>query len=258
MERTRLKPSPKTEVTDSAPHNATCKHCREPFHKRSGSTRNYCSDRCKKALYRADQKAKAPKPSKVERYAARLLETSRGLWMIRQCRRSGSVETFKGATAADLHDLEQQLAYRKKRYGWIDEGHGHDKFQMCHVRPLTGTDGSVGLSYGLNLFVGPRALNQRQGNKPVAPWAGRSIPKASLSRKWQVQDSATDKEIFEKLRKLLGKELDTYLDSLDKMPARTTFLALVHKVHRRQKDEKYTPLDRLYKLDELLSCRWSS
>jgi len=234
-------------------HNAACKHCREPFHRRSGSTRNYCSDRCKKALARAEQKAKQSKPSKVEKYAARLLETSRGLWMIRQCRRSGSVETFKGATAADLHDLEDQLAYRKQRYGWIDEGHGHDKFHMCHVRPLHGTDGSVGLSYGSNLFVGPRALNQRQGNKPPAPWAGCSIPKASLSRKWLVQESDSDKDVFEKLRKLLGKELDTYLESLDAMPQRTKHLALVHKVHRRQKDGKYNPLDRLYTLDELLS-----
>lgn len=241
------------EPKPNAKHNATCKHCREPFQKRPGSTRNTCSNRCQKALARAERKAKQPKPTKVERYAERLIETPRGLWMIKQCRRAGSVQTFQAATAADLHDLEDQLAYRKKRYGWIDEGHGHDKFQMCHVQPLQGTDGSVGLSYGSNLFVGPRALNQIQSNKPVASWAGRSIPKASLSRKWQVQDSATDREIFEKLRKLLGKELDSYLESLGEMPARTTFLALVHKVHRRQKDDRYNPLGQRYTVDELLS-----
>ncbi|WP_374439775.1 hypothetical protein [Pseudomonas panipatensis] len=232
-----------------------CSHCSSTFpakrYRKPGMPR-YCSDKCRNA---ANNKAKAPKLSKTEKYWQRFKETPLGLWMLSQCKRSGSVQTFQGASADDLRNLAALHAYRKRRYGWVGEGHGKDKFPMCHVKPLTPEDKqSIGLSYGANIFVGLREENAEQKNKPVCSWAGRSIPKAALLRRYDVDESMPRETVFRKLRNLLGKELDTYLSSLAKMPDRTKHIALAHRIYNRiGTNREIEPLDRSYSLDELLS-----
>lgn len=106
------------EPKPNAKHNDTCEHCRGSFYRRSGSTRNYCSDRCKKALNRADEKAKAPKPTIAEQRLANFWESSLAKWMTDQCGRAKTGETFRGATAEDLADLAELIEYRRTRYGY--------------------------------------------------------------------------------------------------------------------------------------------
>ncbi|MHC8386389.1 hypothetical protein [Pseudomonas sp. LB3P14] len=230
-----------------------CTNCGTLFNRRPGG-RSTCNSACKSA---AQRKQKAPKitrqQQKVQRRKERLTENAFGLWLIDQADRAGTVQTYQGIDAAGLHQLLALHNYRKRRYGWVEAGHGKDAYHLCHVQGLRGRDGSTGLTTSLNLFVGLDHLNQRHGNKPVNAWAGASIPKSARQRKWDITPGMTLDQKLQKLADFLGNELDTFLDGLDKIPQRTARLRLARAIHKRQGDELYEPLDRRYTLAELES-----
>jgi hypothetical protein len=228
-----------------------CTNCGTMFMRRPGG-RSTCKASCKKKRQRA---AAAPqstaKEVKIERRKKRLLECAFGYWFIEQVRRAGTVQTYHGIDAAGLHQLYDMHNYRKKRYGWVDSGHGKDVFQQCHVQPLNGRDGSTGLTTPENLFTGIAELNQRHGNKPVSSWAGASIRATARKRKWDITDDMTRDQVLDKIGSYLGPELDTFLDELDKMPQRTARLRLARTVFKHQGNDLCEPLDRRYTLAEL-------
>lgn len=230
-----------------------CTHCGAIFKRRPGG-RSTCRASCKKKRQRA---AAAPqltaKEKKIERRKERLLQCAFGYWFIEQAKRAGTVQTYHGIDAAALHQLYDMHNYRKKRYGWVDSGHGKDVFQQCHVQPLKGRDGSTGLTTSENVFTGIAELNQRQGNKPVNSWAGASLPASARDLKWDITDDMTRDQVLEKIAAYLGPELDTFLDELDKIPQRTARLRLARSIHKRQSDDLCEPLDRRYTLAELSS-----
>lgn len=231
----------------------SCINCGTMFKRRPGG-RSACKASCKKKQQRA---AAAPqrtaKERKIARRKERLLECAFGYWFIEQAKRAGTVQTYHGIDAAGLHQLYDMHNYRKKRYGWVDSGHGKDVFQQCHVQPLKGRDGSTGLTIPENLFTGIAELNQRQGNKPVNSWAGASLPASARDLKWDITDDMTRDQVLGKIAAYLGPELDTFLDELDKIPQRTARLRLARSIHKRQVDELYERLDRRYTLAELSS-----
>ncbi|MGO0108921.1 hypothetical protein [Pseudomonas putida] len=228
-----------------------CTHCGAMFKRRSGG-RATCGSNCAKA---AERKQKSPKLTakqrKVERRKQRLLECAFGYWLLEQAVRAGTVQTYHGITAADLHRLYDQHNYRKMRLGWLDSGHGKDVYHLCHVQPLKGRDGSIGLTTPQNLFTGIAELNQRQGNKPVNTWAGASLPATARKRKWNITKEMTRDQVLRKLADFIGPELDAFLDELDKMPQRTYRLRLAKTVFNQQSNERCEPLDRRYTLSEL-------
>ncbi|OUM24656.1 hypothetical protein B8W72_26165 [Pseudomonas putida] len=183
------------------------------------------------------------------------MESAFGGWLIDQAIRAGTVQTYQGIDAEGLHRMDAQYAYTKKCFGWVDKGQGKDLFQLCHVQPLVGRDGSVGLTTPGNLFTGVALLNQKQGNKPVNAWAGASIPASALKRKWSIAEGTTRAQVLQKLSDFLGPELDAYLDELQKMPQRTVRLRLARAVFRHQGDEQFEPLDRRYTEAELQSLK---
>jgi hypothetical protein len=239
----------------SAPLEYSCISCGKPFQRRPGG-RATCNASCKKKRQRA---AAAPqltaKQKKIALRKERLLECAFGYWLIEQAKRAGTVQTYHGIDAAGLHGLYAQHNYRKRRYGWVDSGHGKDEYHLCHVQPLKGRDGSVGLTIPENLFTGIAELNQRQGNKPVNTWAGASIPTTGRKRKWNITKAMSLDEVLAKIAAYLGAELDTFLDGLDAIPQRTIRLRLAKAVFRRQGDELFQPLDRSYTLAELGSLK---
>ncbi|KPG99680.1 hypothetical protein AEQ67_11160 [Pseudomonas sp. RIT-PI-q] len=221
------------------------------FNRRPGG-RSTCKSTCKSAAQRKQKAPKiTPQQQKVQRRKERLTENPFGLWFIEQAERAGTVQTYQGIDAAGLHQLLAMHNFRKKRYGWIDKGHGKDAYHLCHVQGLKGRDGSTGLTTSLNLFVGLDYLNQQHGNKPVNAWAGESIPKSARKRKWDITPSMTLDQKLQKLADFLGAELDTFLDELDEMPQRTARLRLARSIHKGQGDELLEPLDRRYTLAEL-------
>ncbi|VVO59078.1 hypothetical protein [Pseudomonas fluorescens] len=230
---------------------APCTNCGTMFKRRPGG-RSTCKASCKKKRQRA---AAAPqqtaKENKIERRKARLLESAFGYWFIEQARRAGTVQTYHGIDVAGLHQLYAMHNYRKKRYGWVDSGHGKDVFQQCHVQPLKGRDRSTGLTTPENLFTGIAELNQRQGSKPVNSWAGATLPASARKRKWDVTDDMTRDQVLKRIADYLGQELDTFLDELAKIPQRTARLRLARAVFKHQSNVLYEPLDRRYTLSEL-------
>ncbi|MDH0619168.1 hypothetical protein [Pseudomonas fulva] len=184
-----------------------------------------------------------------------MLESAFGGWLIDQAIRAGTVQTYQGIDAEGLHRMDAQYAYTKKCFGWVEKGQGKDLFQLCHVQPLVGRDGSIGLTTPGNVFTGVALLNQKQGNKPVNAWAGASISGSALKRKWSITKGATRAQVLQKLADFLGSELDTYLDELEKMPQRTVRLRLARAVYKHQGDEQFEPLDRRYTEAELQSLK---
>lgn len=228
-----------------------CTHCGTMFKRRPGG-RATCSSTCAKAAERQQNAPKlTAKQKKVERRKQRLLECAFGYWLLEQAVRAGTVQTYHGITTAGLHQLYDQHNYRKMRLGWLDSGHGKDVYHLCHVQPLKGRDGSVGLTTPQNLFTGIAELNQRQGNKPVNTWAGASLPAAARKRKWNITREMTRNQVLQKLADFIGPELDTFLDELDKIPQRTYRLRLAKTVFNQQSNELCEPLDRRYTLVEL-------
>lgn len=228
-----------------------CTSCGKLFQRRPGG-RSTCKASCKKKRQRTQAAPQATaKEKKIERRKTRLLENAFGYWFIEQAERAGTVQTYHGIDAAGLHQIYALHNYRKKRFGWVDKGHGKDTYHLCHVQGLKGRDGSTGLTTSLNLFTGLDYLNQQHGDKPVNSWAGESIPKSARKRKWDVTDDMTRGQVLEKIAAYLGPELDTFLDELDKMPQRTARLRLARTVFKHQGNDRYEPLDRRYTLAEL-------
>lgn len=226
------------------------------FQRRPGG-RNTCSNSCRQAALRNQKTSQLKgKEKKIERRKERLLECAFGYWLIEQAKRAGTVQTYHGIDAAGLHQLYDMHNYRKKRYGWVDSGHGKDVYQQCHVQPLKGRDGSTGLTTPENLFTGIAELNQRQGNKPVNSWAGATLPASIRKRKWSITDAMTRDQVLNKIVDYLGFELDTFLDELAKMPQRTARLRLAKAVFKHQSNELYEPLDRRYTMAELEALEW--
>ncbi|MEX3772255.1 hypothetical protein [Pseudomonas sp. MYb118] len=229
-----------------------CTSCGTMFKRRPGG-RATCKASCKKKRQRVAAAASqlTAKDKKIARRKERLLECAFGYWFIEQARRAGTVQTYHGIDATGLHLLYEMHNYRKKRYGWVDSGHGKDVFQQCHVQPLKGRDGSTGLTTPENLFTGIAELNQRHGNKPVNSWAGATLPATARKRKWCVTDDMTRDQVLERISAYLGPELDKFLDELDKMPQRTARLRLARSIYRRQTNELYLPLGSRYTLSDL-------
>ncbi len=232
-----------------------CTNCHGMFQRRPGG-RATCSSACAKAL---ERHRKSPsltaREKKIARRKERQLESAFGGWLIDQAIRAGTVQTYQGIDAEGLHRMDAQYTYTKKRFGWVEKGQGKDLFQLCHVQPLVGRDGSVGLTTPGNVFTGVALLNQKQGNKPVNAWAGASIPASALKRKWSIPEGATRAQVLQKIADFLGPELDTYLDELVKMPQRTVRLRLARAVYKHQGDEQFEPLDRRYTEAELQSLK---
>lgn len=229
--------------------------CGTLFERRAGG-RATCSRACAKAVERAK---KAPKltarEKKIQRRKERLLECPFGYWLLGAPVRAGSMQTYQGVTAEHLHELQDLHNYRKKRYGWVEPEFGRDDYAICHIQPLSGRDGSIGLTTPDNLFVGLAQLNSSQSDKPVSSWAGASIPKSARKRKWDVTPDMKQADILQLLADFLGDELDIFLDEMDKMPQRTVRLKLARSIFKRQSDDSglYEPLSRRYTLDELNS-----
>lgn len=232
-----------------------CIKCGTMFQRRPGGSAT-CRKACAKAVERQQKAPKlTAKERKIERRKQRLLECPFGYWFLEQAERAGTVQTFHGITADGLRQLHDLHIYRKKRYGWVDGGHGKDMFHLCHVQPLKGRDGSTGLTIPENLYTGIAELNQRHGNKPVNAWAGASLPATALKRKWNITAAMSRDEVLGKIAAYLGAELDTFLDELDKIPQRTARLRMARTVFKHQGDGVHEPLDRSYTLAELGSLK---
>lgn len=244
-----------TKNTQEKPHNARCTNCDTPFYRRPGGKAHCGKDACKKALQRAsDKTSKAPKQTTAEKHLAKLLGSAGWNQLLDFCRRGGTVETCRGMTAEDLQDFFVLHEHRRTRYGY-DPICKIQHYPICHVQPLC-SDTHIGLSYSKNIFIGLHKPNSSIGNKSVSDWAGSSIPKSSLQRKFKVVKDEGNSKVSAKLIKLLGKELDIFLANLNSPLKPPKKIELATRIYNRQgtsrekvKLSQYYPLASLKKKD---------
>jgi hypothetical protein len=219
--------------------DATCTSCGITFKRRPGG-RATCKASCKVAEHRgkADKQAQANRTkaekakARIEEQFTRYYKSTLGNYIARECRKAGTVGILLGHTSASLFELESF----NKRYNSCNGWHSDDdlaELHRCHIQARSGKDGSVGALHANNLFVGEAIPNQKYSNKVVSSDAGLSIPASKLNPEWKVDKRATNAEIAEKVRKLLGTEFLEYLSLSPaiKMDQRNT---LARQIHNRQ------------------------
>ena len=207
--------------------------------------KRYCTDLCRQQAHRAKKPSK-----KVENRFAKFAKNTFWRWVIRECRKAGTVQILTGHTSVTLLALHLLSNAMYKCYGWSSDLKT-SLFNICHIQPRKGRGGHIGLLHPANLFIGCSTLNKRQSNKPVPADAGLRIPASALQQKWAVDQSDTDTAIAEKIRAFLGASLDSYLDqvpSID-LDKRHTLARRIH--NRQQKGTAIRPLDRHWTLGDL-------
>lgn len=172
----------------------TCTHCNKDFITNQYKSK-YCSSTCKSS-------------ARSSKTAARRIEkipySDNWLWIARECRRASTVEILQGVNLEKLFEVYNR---RYKCYGW-DSDKKQSKFHLCHIAPVSG-DGSIGLLHHQNLFIGGSLPNQVHGTK-YYKGSGLSIRSVQLLPKWRVGKDDTDKQVFAKVQKYLGKKLIDY------------------------------------------------
>lgn len=209
-------------------------------------SKRYCNCTCRQKARRAKQPS-----AKVENRFAKLAKNTFWLWVIRECRKAGTVQVLTGHTSATLLALNLLSNAMYRCYGWSRDLKTN-LFNICHIQPRLGRNGYIGLLHPANLFIGCGSMNRTQSNKPVPADAGLRIPVSALKRKWAVALGDTDAAIAELIRAFLGQVLDDYLVqvpvALDKRHA------LAQRIYnRQQKGTAIRALDRHWTLSGLES-----
>lgn len=209
-------------------------------------SKRYCSSTCRQKAHRAK------KPNvKVENRFARLAKNTFWLWVIRECRKAGSVQILTGHTSETLLGLNLLSNAMYNCYGWSRD-QKTNLFNICHIQPRKGRDGYVGLLHPANLFIGCSSMNRKQSNKPVPADAGLRIPGNALKRKWAVDQGDTDATIAKLIRAFLGKVLDEHLAQLPvDLDKRHELAQRIY--NRQQKGTAIRTLDHHWTLSELES-----
>lgn len=87
-----------------------------------------------------------------------------------------------------------------------------DNFELCHLSPAKGKDGSRGLLIPANLVVAPALINRTLGNKPTAysKNPALSIPRSKLLPQWKVKEGDSDVKILKLINKYTGGSLEQF------------------------------------------------
>ncbi|MDH4656013.1 hypothetical protein [Pseudomonas sp. BN606] len=226
----------------------TCANCGTDYQGKkyiADKAQRFCSRSCKEKAARA-AKAKAKVVSQLERWA----KSSFGGYVISKCRDAGTVQIMHGHTAQSLDDLASLYSSYFKCYGW-NKDERKSLYNLCHIQPHKGRDGSIGLLHPHNLFIGCSEANRRHHNKPVPMDAGLSLPASKLVAKWKVKPNATAAAIAKQVLAFLGAEFDDYLLSAGSIKLNKRHSLAQRIYNRQQKGTAVADLDRKWTLPEL-------
>ena len=127
-----------------------------------------------------------------------MLQNDEVLYLVRQCRRAGTVQILSGH---DSKSFIETMALIRNR----PEANMH----LCHIAPVSGQN-SVGLLHAKNLFWGGAYQNQRLGNKALGK--GLSIKRNKLLEQWKVSKELPTNEILIKIEDYLGEIVKDYIN----------------------------------------------
>lgn len=173
-----------------------CPICTTEIHKKSKQWVNqtYCSTKCRKI---ANLKKKS-KIARIEKKRANLVQNDEILYLVKQCRRAGTVQILTGHDFQSF--LETMSLVRNRPKGDV---------KLCHIAPVKGKN-STGLFHCQNLFYGGTHQNRRFGKKYLS--GGLSINHNKLKKKWIVVDSMSNNDVLKKIEIFLGDVIQKYLE----------------------------------------------
>lgn len=199
------------------PPERACTFCGSDIsHKRAGAI--YCSDPCRlKASRKAKQTAKKktkrrPKMTPFQHFA----QSTFGIYLVDYCRRVNTVQIFPhNISVEELAELWEMMKFKIAANGIgeyrlpISEG-----YDLCHLAPAIGKDGSTGYLIPRNLVIAPASINRSIGNMETiySKVKGLSLPKKSHLLKWRVSPEVTPtaEQILRRLNRYLNGTLELY------------------------------------------------
>lgn len=192
-------------------NSKTCAVCNKLFIFKRDTAR-YCCDACRKQANRVNNPTTTPKKSKKRKSAIyHLAHSLFGEYLVKSLKNSGTVQVIpRNSTVEDISEL---LCLYKQRVAANGTGiyrlATKDQYEICHLSPANGRDGSKGLLTATNLVVAPRAINHSLSNNPTIysslPYL--SIPSTELKDCWRVTPNNTAVSVIKKLNRWLGGTL---------------------------------------------------
>ncbi len=203
-----------------------CPVCEDEIYKKSKqwSKQIYCSTKCRKVAHRRSKARKTREQQK----RSNMLQNEEVLYLVRQCRRAGTVEILSGHTSDSF--IETMKLIRNKPKADV---------HICHIAPVKG-ETSIGLFHCQNLFYGGSFQNRSLGNRQLGK-EGLAIEKSKLSPKWAIAENHSTNDVLVKIEEYLGRILDEYIKN-----------SPIRKSKRAQLAHKITKLSTKESIDKLL------
>lgn len=227
---------------------AKCSHCARLFQPiRIGHL--YCSATCRKLEFKAKKRAESKKKG-ARRIGDKLLKLSAssfGKYLIREFRRSGTVQVLKDHNAQSLSELAT-LKRRCTTAAGFDNGETLGFYELSHIYPVGKANSkNIGLLNAKNLTITPKEFNRKHSTKiPSCGYQGQYLSKDNLEAKWKVLDSQSSAELLQLARKYIGNDFDVWLSKHVVNP--TQKQALIKQLQKAGFDKerlKDMPLDQL-------------
>lgn len=225
-----------------------CSHCVRLFQPiRIGHL--YCSATCRKLEFKAKKRAESKKKG-VRRIGDKLLKLSAssfGKYLVREFRRSGTVQILKDHNAQSLSELAN-LKRRCTTAAGFDNGETLGFYELSHIYPVGNANSkNIGLLNAKNLTITPKDFNRKHSTKiPSCGYQGQYLSKDYLGAKWKVFDSQSSLELLQLARKYIGDDFDVWLNKHVVNP--TQKQALIKQLQKAGFDKdrlKEMPLDQL-------------
>ena len=190
-----------------------CSHCVRLFQPiRVGHL--YCSATCRKLQFKAKKRSESKKRSsrRMGDKLAKLSASSFGKYLVREFRRSGTVQILKDHNAKSLAELAS-LKRRCTSAAGFENGEALGFYELSHIYPVGGTKSkNIGLLNAKNLTITPKEFNRRHSTKiPSYGYQGLHVSRNELEPKWKVLDSSSSLDILRLARKYIGDEFDSWL-----------------------------------------------
>lgn len=195
----------------------TCKHCGSHFETKYKS-KQYCSDKCQNDA-KCARYYKSKKTTQIKKYTIKrdkLLSTSFGRWLLKECLRAETVQILQGHTVESLIDLLELFKRRSMASGY-EGGKPTGAFELSHIWPVKGNQHKLGLLHSHNLVLAPARLNRLHGTKsPVEglDGIGRYLPTGALLSRYSVNRLDSLAKIERLVFSLLGSTWQQFVATL--------------------------------------------
>ena len=204
-----------------------CAYCLSKIEKDSKQWQNqvYCTSKCRKNAHRKKTAAN----TRIEKKRANLTQNDEVVYLLKQCRRSKTVQILHG------HDLNTFLETME-----LVRNRPNANVRLCHIAPVKG-EKTVGLFHCKNLFYGGAYQNRKFGNRYFS--GGMSIKTTELLAKWSVHNEMTNNEILILIEKYLGNIIPKYLEKSPVLKSKK--VQIINKIIGINEREKFETLIQL-------------